>query len=283
MEQNLLFGYSPCPNDTYIFYALANGRIETAPFFFDVFLADVEVLNQKTRQGLLDVSKVSISAVLHLLRDYRLLRCGGALGRGCGPLVVAKRPMQSNDLHDALIAIPGNMTTAHLLLKLTDFHHGGVVEMPFDRIMGAVVDNSVDAGLIIHEGRFTYPALGLKLVLDLGAWWEDQTGLPLPLGGIVIKRQFGRKAAETIENLIRKSLRYARAHGDEAWPYIVRHAQEMAPEVINQHIAAFVNDFSLDIGDEGEKAIRILLESAARIMNVSLPKAGLFWDDSPKD
>ena len=279
MNRSLRLGYSPCPNDTFIFFALAEGRINTAPYKLEISLADVEVLNQQARQGLLDITKVSISAVLHLLDDYWLLRSGGAIGRGCGPLVVARGSLTVKDLRDKIIAVPGLLTTANLLLKITGIHRGRRVTMPFDRIMKAVAEGEVDAGVIIHEGRFTYPAWGLNRMLDLGAWWEKETGLPLPLGGILIKRDLGAETARWVDDRIRASLLYARTHPREAWPYIKTHAQEMADEVIGQHIETFVNEFSLEVGEEGERAVRFLLEAAAKQQGLSLPQKPIFWNE----
>lgn len=281
MNQVLRLGYSPCPNDTFIFYALQGGRIDTQPYQFDITLADVEMLNRGARESTLDITKVSTHAILHLLDDYSLLRAGGALGRGCGPLIVARKPCALGDLRDKSIAIPGKHTTANLLLQLCGFHEGPVIEMSFDRIMPAVASREVDAGLIIHEGRFTYPSMGLHQVIDLGEWWESRTGLPLPLGGIVIKRDLGTEAARIVEGKIRESLLYARSHPSEAWPYIRHHAQEMEPRVIQRHIDTFVNDFSLDVAEEGEKAIRYLLEAAAdREDGGSFSGKPIFWNEA---
>ncbi len=279
MDRRLRLGYSPCPNDTFIFFALAQGQVSTIPYELEISLADVEILNQQARQHVFDITKASISAVLHLLDHYWLLHSGGAIGRGCGPLVVARDNLALQDLRDKTIAVPGTLTTAHLLLQMTGSHRGKCVIMPFDRIMQAVADGDVDAGMIIHEGRFTYPAWGLKLVLDLGAWWEKETGLPLPLGGILIKRDLGVEAARFMDEKIRESLLYARSHPQEAWPYIKRHAQELADEVIERHIQTFVNEFSLEAGEEGKRAIRFLLEAAARQQGSSLPQKPLFWDE----
>ncbi len=279
MKRRLRLGYSPCPNDTHIFFALAEGRVLSAPYELEIFLADVEVLNQQAREGVHDISKVSISAVLHLLDDYWLLRAGGAIGRGCGPLVVARENLLMEDLQDKTIAVPGVLTTAHLLLQMTEVHRGNLVVMSFDRIMKAVAEGEVDAGVIIHEGRFTYPAWGLKLVVDLGAWWEKETGLPLPLGGILIKRELGAETARWVDDKIRASLVYARTHPREAWPYIKRHAQEMADEVIGQHLETFVNEFSFEVGEEGERAIRSLLEAAANHQGLLLPPKPIFWNE----
>jgi 1,4-dihydroxy-6-naphthoate synthase len=279
MRENLLLGYSPCPNDTFIFSALAQGRIETAPFHFEISLADVEVLNQQARRRALDVTKVSFSALVHLLDHYCLLRSGGALGRGCGPLVVARERLTCQDLRDKAIATPGQLTTAHLLLKMTGFHRGRSVPMPFDRITKAVSEGEVDAGVIIHEGRFTFPERGLHRVLDLGEWWEAETGLPLPLGGILIRRDLGIETARFVDQKIRESLHYARSHPEEAWPYVKTHAQEMAADVIERHIETFVNDFSVEVGEEGERAIRRLLEAGLKQQGMHLPPKPVFWNE----
>ncbi len=275
--QELSLGYSPCPNDTYIFYALSQGRIP-APFNLKITLADVEMLNRKIQQGTLDVSKISVSAVLRVLDKYRLLRSGGAIGRGCGPLVVAKKPVRMADLRHATIAVPGTLTTAHLLLRLNGIHRGLCVAMQFDRIMPAVSSGEVDAGVIIHEGRFTYPAHGLNMVLDLGQWWEEETGLPLPLGAIVVRRDLGLETAAIFEQKIRESLAFARANPADPWPYIAKHAQEMEPEVIRRHIETFVNDFSVDAGQEGENALKRLLSAACDLEKVPFSSDSLFLD-----
>jgi 1,4-dihydroxy-6-naphthoate synthase len=272
----LTLGFSPCPNDTYIFYALANGVIDI-DVELDITLSDVEVLNQRVKQGVLDISKLSVSAVLHILDKYWLLRAGGAIGRGCGPLIVAKNPVGIESLRGAKIAVPGKLTTAHLLLRLQGDHQGPCVAMQFDRIMPAVAAGEVDAGVIIHEGRFTYSSYGLHQVLDLGQWWEEAMGLPLPLGAIAIRRELGADVARKIEEKIRESLLYSRYHPDQAKPYIRSHAQEMEPEVIQRHIDTFVNDFSVDVGVEGERALKRILEAACSLEGIPFPGKSLFW------
>jgi len=279
MTHRLKLGYSPCPNDTFIFYALAHRRIDLDALRFTVSLADVEVLNHQAGNRLLDVTKVSVHAVLHLLDHYWLLGSGGAIGRGCGPLVVARQPIPADDLRDKTVAVPGAMTTAHLLLGLTGLHRGKCVVMPFDRIMPAVAQGEVDAGVIIHEGRFTYGSFGLNLVLDLGSWWEKTTGLPLPLGGILIRRDLGRDLARRVEALIRSSLAFSRRFPEEAWPYIRENAREMEDEVMRRHIEMFVNEFSLDAGVEGKAAVRYMLKAASEYRNLAVPAMPLFWDD----
>lgn len=274
--QELTLGYSPCPNDTFIFYALSQGLIDL-PFRLNIMLADVEMLNQQLKQGALDISKLSTGAVLQILDKYWLLRSGGAIGRGCGPLIVAKHPVKMEELRDARIAVPGMMTTAHLLLRLNGIHRGPCIPMQFDHIMPAVSSGRVDAGVIIHEGRFTFPSYGLRMLLDLGRWWEQETGLPLPLGAIAIRRDLGPDVAKAVEAAIRESLLYSRANTDEAMPYIRQHAQEIEPEVIERHIATFVNEFSIDAGKEGEKAMQSLLQAACSLDKIPFPGDSLFW------
>jgi 1,4-dihydroxy-6-naphthoate synthase len=277
MTQVLHLGYSPCPNDTFIFCGLASGRVSADPYDLKITLADVEWLNRQALSGSLDITKVSIYAMLRLLDSYWLLDSGGAIGRGCGPLIVAREAFTPAELLEKRVAIPGRMTTASLLLQLSGLHRGPLHEMAFDQIMPAVQRGDVDAGVIIHEGRFTYPAYGLTEVLDLGAWWERETGLPLPLGGIAVKRELGSRVASFFEGKIRESILHARAHPEEVWPYVRQHAQEMAPDVIRSHIDMFVNDFSVEAGVEGKRAIRALLEAAASQQNSPMPALPLFW------
>jgi len=259
----LRLGYSPCPNDTFIFYALMHGRIPLSGFSISEELADVETLNRRALAGELDLTKVSYHAFGHLRHDYALLRSGGALGRGCGPLVVARQATRLEKLRGKLIAIPGELTTANLLLQLHGAGYERLQILPFDRIVAAVASGSVDAGLIIHESRFTFAAQGLVEVEDLGAWWEELTGLPIPLGGILARRTLGREVIEEVERAINTSVRYAFAHPEEARSYIRAHAQELDDAVIDQHIALYVNHFSLDLGEEGLAAVHELLHRAA--------------------
>lgn len=273
--RTLSLGISPCPNDTYIFHGLVERRI-ALPCAFDLFMADVEVLNNKARDGALDVTKLSLAAMAFAADKYRLLRSGAALGRGCGPLLVAKGSFDVADLAHARVAIPGEMTTANLLLSLHGGFRGERVEMVFDEVMPAVAAGEVDCGVVIHEGRFTYPAFGLNLVLDLGQWWEASTGLPLPLGAIAIRRDVDDATALAVEDAIRRSLEYANAHPRDSRTFIKEHAQELADGVIDSHIRTFVNEFSLDLGLEGQQAIQKLVAMAAEIAERPLPAAPLF-------
>lgn len=261
----LTLGYSPCPNDTFIFYALIHGRIDTGGLRFKERLLDVETLNRKALNSELDLTKISYHAFGHLRDKYVMLRSGGALGRGCGPLVVVKNRYTMKELRDKKIAVPGRLTTAALLLQLYDnafTDPSGIVIMPFHEIMDAVSKGDADAGVIIHESRFTYASYGLKSVLDLGEWWENETGRPVPLGGILAKRELGGDLIVRVEELIRESVRYAYSNRSEPMGYIKEHSRELSDEVIRSHIDLYVNDFSIDIGDEGEKAIAELINRA---------------------
>jgi 1,4-dihydroxy-6-naphthoate synthase len=264
MEQQLTIGYSPCPNDTYIFYALVKGKVPVPGITFRERLEDVETLNQLALDGTLDLTKISYHALGHLREQYTLLRSGSALGRGCGPLIVARPGTRIEDLRSGTVAIPGRLTTAWLLLQLYDRGMNNVVVMTFDRIMQAVADGTVTAGLIIHESRFTYPLYKLEMLLDLGEWWERYSGLPIPLGGILGKRSLGTETLMTVEEAIRASLRYARAHPAEVLAYVKEHSQEMDEAVMKSHIDLYVNDFSRDLGDEGIAAVERLFAEAEK-------------------
>ena len=257
--KNLSLGYSPCPNDTFIFYALVHGKVDTGNLRFREILEDVETLNQMARSAELDITKISFHAYGHLRETYCLLRSGAALGKGCGPLVVSKKYQQMEELKGRKIAIPGALTTAFLLLQLFDpLFKENVTVMPFHRIIDAVRNDEADAGLIIHESRFTYQDAGLRQVVDLGQWWDNETGLPIPLGGIIAKRELGDELIKKVESGIRKSLEYAFAHSAEPKDYIKKHSQEVQDSVIEKHIGLYVNDYSLDMGDDGLKAVEEL-------------------------
>jgi 1,4-dihydroxy-6-naphthoate synthase len=261
----LTLGFSPCPNDTFIFHALVHGVVGAQGLAFRERLEDVETLNRLAAESALDVTKVSYGAVPHLLRDYVLLRSGGALGRGCGPLVVSRRPLVRAALAGARIAIPGRRTTAALLLRLFAPDAAGLVEMVYSDIMPAVARGEVDAGLIIHESRFTYPGHGLVRVADLGEWWERETGLPIPLGGIVARRALGDDVLRAVDDALRRSVEHAFAHPRASAAYVRAHAQEMDDTVARQHIDLYVNRFSVDVGDEGERAVAELFRRAAAV------------------
>ncbi len=262
MKQTLTIGYSPCPNDTFIFYALTHGKVRIPGIEFREQLEDVETLNRLALDGRLDITKISYHALGLLRERYALLRSGGALGRGCGPLIVAKAGTGLSDLKQGMVAIPGKLTTAYLLLRLYDPSLTNIVVMAFDRIMDAVSKGRAAAGLIIHESRFTYPQYSLEKLLDLGEWWETYSGLPIPLGGILGRRTLGKDVLLAVEAAIRESLLYARNHPDEVLNYCRQHSQEMDESVMRSHIDLYVNEFSLDLGQEGMKAVRKLFAEA---------------------
>jgi 1,4-dihydroxy-6-naphthoate synthase len=258
----LTIAYSPCPNDTYIFAALANGLLDDAPAI-NVQLEDIENLNNSALKGDYELTKVSYAVVPDLLENYSVLRAGGALGHGCGPLLVAKpgAGRMLKDFEEKIIAIPGERTTAFMLLSLAMGKRPQTLAMRFDKIVDAVVEGTVDAGLIIHESRFTYKDEGLVSVADLGEWWESETGMPVPLGAIMVRNDLKERSAE-VNDAIRRSLKYAREHQDEVMKYVHEHADAMDETVMRKHIETYVNDFSDDIGDEGVAAVKELFRRA---------------------
>ena len=256
--------YSPCPNDTYIFAALTNGLLENVPSV-RVQLADIEELNQAAARGEFELIKVSYGAIPHLTDRYRILRSGGAVGRGCGPLLVA-RPASSPELFADFarrrIAIPGERTTAFMLLQMALGRRLKTTTIRFDRIIPAVAEGRIEAGLIIHESRFTYREAGLIAIADLGEWWENMTLLPIPLGAILVRNDVDDATARSIAGAIRASLAFARANEAAVMPYVREHAVEMSDEVARAHIALYVNDFTDDLGDVGIEAVRALFARA---------------------
>ncbi|MFI6401687.1 1,4-dihydroxy-6-naphthoate synthase [Streptomyces sp. NPDC050548] len=260
----LQIAYSPCPNDTFVFDALAHGRVPGAPEL-DVTFADIDITNGMAERGELDVLKVSYAVLPYVLDEYALLPCGGALGRGCGPLILTREP---GDLTGRTVAVPSERSTAYLLFRLwaADTIPGGVGEivvMPFHEIMPAVRDGKVDAGLVIHEARFTYQNYGLHKLADMGEHWEATTGLPIPLGAIIAKRSLGGEQLNLLADSIRSSVRAAWDDPEASRPYVMAHAQEMDPSVADQHIGLYVNEFTADLGEDGYAAIRGLLTRAA--------------------
>jgi 1,4-dihydroxy-6-naphthoate synthase len=266
-------GYSPCPNDTFIMAALAGNRVDT-PLLIDTVLADVETLNQWAVEERLEVTKLSFMALGKVTDSYGLLYTGGALGQGCGPIVVARPGTSLNRLGRGVIAAPGDLTTARLLLSL---YLGGAPDfkqMLFSDIMSAVAQGKADFGLVIHEGRFTYAQYGLELLLDLGRWWEQETGCPIPLGGIAVRRDLGFEVAMMVDDVIRRSLLNASRSDPATMNYVMKHAQEMDPAVVMQHIELYVNSFSVNIGPEGQEAVEKLFaraEAAGLMKSPSLP------------
>ena len=276
MAPSLTIGYSPCPNDTFIFYALMHGKIPLRHIHFaPPLLEDVETLNtwamnSGTNTGL-DVTKVSFHALGHVQDSYTMLNAGAALGRGCGPLLIT-RPDQQTRPSSWKIAIPGQYTTAALLLKLFLPDHSETIMMPFDTIMDAVKEGKADAGVIIHESRFTFQNYGLVCVQDLGEWWEKETGLPIPLGCIAARTSLGQPAIKETEEAIASSLGWAYAHPEACTAYIKQHAQELDDQVISDHIKLYVNDYSRDLADAGRAAVQELLRRGKN--------AGIFNGDS---
>lgn len=253
------FGFSPCPNDTFAYHALAQGDLAAGEFEITPFLSDVEDLNRRAMTAELELSKLSFHALGHVLEDYWLLTSGAALGRGCGPLVIARPEHLRADLSLMEVAVPGALTTAHLLLSLYLERPPRVRAMEFSEVMPAVARGDYQAGVIIHEGRFTYPQYGLVEVLDLGAWWESVTGLPIPLGCVAARRDLGRRAARRLQELVRDSVRAARSDPSASRQYVLDNAQEMDPEVVGSHISLYVNEFSENLGETGLAAVREIL------------------------
>ncbi|MFE2035534.1 1,4-dihydroxy-6-naphthoate synthase [Streptomyces scopuliridis] len=263
--QPLQIAYSPCPNDTFVFEAWAHGRVTGAPDI-DVTFADIDITNGMAERGEFDVLKVSYAVLPWVLDEYTLLPCGGALGRGCGPLVLTKEP--GADLTGRTVAVPSERSTAYLLFRLwaADVLPGGVgkvVVLPFHEIMPAVRDGKVDAGLVIHEARFTYQDYGLHRLADMGEHWESTTGLPIPLGAIIAKRSLGTETLQLLAESIRRSVRMAWDDPETSRPYVLAHSQEMDPAVADQHIGLYVNEFTADLGEDGYAAVRGLLTRAA--------------------
>lgn len=257
----LKLAISPCPNDTFVFHALVHGLVAGAPPI-DVTYADVDVTNTAAERGEYDIVKVSYAALPWLRDGYEPLPCGGAVGRGCGPLVLVK---DRDNLDEATVAVPGDRTTAYLLFRLwaTDSAQrpARIEVVPFHEIMPGVAAGTYDAGLVIHEARFTYPRYGLTALVDLGEWWEADTGLPIPLGAILARRGVVDPGHAT--QWIRASLHHAWANPDASRAYVLEHAQEMEPDVVKQHIALYVNEFTADLGEEGRAAVDTLLHRAA--------------------
>jgi 1,4-dihydroxy-6-naphthoate synthase len=258
----LRFGFTPCPNDAFAFHALVHGLVP-APFEVEPVLLDIEELNQRAAGGELELTKLSFGAAAAAGDRYRLLRSGAALGRGVGPLVVAREAGSLEEAATGRIAVPGRETTAFLLLRLAAPALGEVVELRYDRVLEAVVAGEVDAGLIIHESRFTYREHGLVSVADLGEWWEGETGLPVPLAGIFARGDPEPTPASDAEAAIRASVEYAFANPDASRDYVRSLAHELSDEVCAAHIALYVNEHSVDIGDVGLAAIDRLLGRAA--------------------
>lgn len=258
----LTLGFSPCPNDTFIFNALVNGTLRPMNFQFKPELHDVETLNQMACEERLDITKLSFYAWLRVKKRYTLLSSGGAMGYGCGPLVISSKPLRREDMAGCRIALPGEWTTGHLLFRLWAPEAQQRHFVSYDRIFDELLSGRADCGVIIHESRFTFQQAGFRQIVDLGAWWEEETGLPIPLGCIAASNRLPVIVVDQVERLIRQSIVLAQEQPEEALPYIQQHAQEMTADVLHAHIDTFVNDFSLDMGAAGRKAVSVLAERA---------------------
>lgn len=268
----LTLGFSPCPNDTYIFDALVNKKIDTEGLDFDVVLEDVETLNRWALEGKLDITKLSFPAFFQSLEKYILLTSGSALGKGVGPMLISKELINNEQeiINNKTIAIPGENTTAHLLFSLAYPSATNKKFTVFSKIEDAVIHGEVDCGVIIHENRFTYQSKGLKKIIDLGEYWETQQKVPIPLGGIAIKRNLPDTIIKKVNRLIKYSLEFANRNYPNIPPYVKEHSQEMSEDVMRQHIQLYVNDFSLDLREEGKQAIKILSATFKKIKNIKV-------------
>ena len=266
---NFTLGFSPCPNDCFIFNALIHKKIDTQGIDFTVIMEDVEALNNRAFKQELDITKLSYHAFLYLTNEYTLLNSGSALGFNCGPLLVKKSGHIIESINSASIAIPGKYTTANFLLSLAFPKAIHKQEILFSEIEHAVLTDKVDAGLLIHENRFTYQDKGLEKIIDLGEYWESLIQSPIPLGGIVIKRTIESALQKTIDLLIKQSVEFAFTNPESCMAFVKEHAQEMSEEVMKKHIALYVNEFSLDLGIIGKKAIQVLVNKAIELKLVT--------------
>lgn len=258
----LTLGFSPCPNDTFIFDAMVHHKIDTEDLDFEVVMADVEALNKRAFAGDLDVTKLSFHAYAYLVDQYVLLDSGSALGNNCGPLLIAKKLLTEEEIKEARIAIPGKYTTANFLLSLAYPDATRKVEMLFSDIENAILEEKADAGLIIHENRFTYEAKGLKKIVDLGEFWENSTGLPIPLGGIVVKRSLPEELQLKINRVLKRSVAFALENPESSKNFVRENAQEMNEQVMYSHINLYVNEFTVSLGGSGRTAVGRLFDVA---------------------
>lgn len=276
---NLTLGFSPCPNDTFIFDALVNKKIDTEGLTVQPVLEDVQTLNEWALQGRLHVTKISYGVLPLLLNNYIVLNAGGALGKGVGPLLITKQAdAEDAAVNDMTIAIPGEHTTAHMLFSLAYPQATKKKFMVFSAIEDAVLKGTVDAGVIIHENRFTYQQKGLHKLVDLGEYWEQQTGNPIPLGGIVMKRTFDSALQQKVDTLIKRSLEYAFKNYPHITDYVKQHSQEMSETVMRQHIDLYVNNYSLQLGPDGKAAVHTFLDIYGQLKQVSAQKERIFLD-----
>ena len=276
----LSLAFSPCPNDCFMFDAIVNRRIDLDGLDFDVTLADIEALNRAAFAGEPDVTKLSFHAYAYCADRYVLLDAGGALGRNCGPLLISRRSIDPAEVERGglSIAIPGKYTTANFLCALAFPAARNKTEVLFSEIEPALLADRFDAGVIIHENRFTYQARGLRKIVDLGEFWENETGGPIPLGGIAVRRSLPDEVKRAINGVMRRSVEYAFAHRDVSLPYVRAHAQEMSDEVMYQHIDLYVNEYSIDLGAQGKRAVRVLFDRAQDTGIVPAVRSSLFLD-----
>jgi 1,4-dihydroxy-6-naphthoate synthase len=260
-KREITLGHSPDPDDAFMFYALAADKIETGGLGFRHIIEDIETLNRRAMNAELDVTAISIHAYAHALDHYALLASGASMGDNYGPLVIAREPMSINELSGATIAIPGKMTTAYLTLRLC-LGDVETVVVPFDKIMGSVERGEVRAGLLIHEGQLTYSARGFNKIIDLGEWWMTQTGLPLPLGGNAIKKSLGPELIEKVSGLLRQSIEYGLANREVAVRHSMKYGRGMEERLTDKFVGMYVNDYTIDYGERGRRAVRLLLERA---------------------
>lgn len=264
-------GHSPDSDDAFMFYALTAGRIDTGNRRYVHILEDIESLNRRALKGELEVSAVSIHAYAYLADKYALMSCGCSMGDRYGPIVVARKPYSVDELHEKTIAVPGTLTTAFLTLRLLLRGSFAYEHVPFDRILEAVRDGAVDAGLVIHEGQLTYQDYGLHKVVDLGEWWYEKTGLPLPLGGNVVRRDLGESLMKTITEDVRRSIEYALSHREEALEYALRFARGLDRTDADDFVGRYVNEWTRDYGPRGREAVRRLLDEAYRAQIIPAP------------
>ncbi|MCD4794755.1 MAG: 1,4-dihydroxy-6-naphthoate synthase [Bacteroidales bacterium] len=258
----LTLGFSTCPNDTFIFDAAVHKKIDTQGIDFEVILGDVEELNNKAFEGKIDITKLSYHAYAYVAENYILLNSGSALGNNNGPLLISKHKIYPDEVNELKIAVPGKFTTANLLLGIAFPEAKNKIPYLFSDIEDAVSDHEVDAGLIIHESRFTYQKKGLKKIIDLGEYWEELTKLPIPLGGIVINRRINNETQKKVSDIIKRSIEFAYKHPDSSLNYIRQYAQEMDAEIMRKHIDLYVNEYSLGLGQPGKDAIQRLYKEA---------------------
>lgn len=274
MTKTLSLGFSPCPNDTFMFNSIINENTQL-PFSLKPVIKDVEELNILALENKTDITKLSFAAYFKVAKNYMILNSGSALGRGCGPLIIAKKQYEKKQLEQLKIAVPGLNTTAYLLFKLYSPKSTQLIPMLFSDIEKAILSGKVDAGVIIHETRFTYHLRGLKKIADLGQWWENETNCPIPLGCIVVKREL-QKEGKLFDSLLQKSIKHSFENRQKCYSFIKQHAQELDDKVIDSHITLYVNDFSINLGLEGKEAINTLYQKAYKNNVISSIENNIF-------